>query len=273
MAIHPTAIIDPAARIAPGAEIGPWCRVGPDVTIGDGTVLQSHVVVESSTRIGRRNMIFPFAYVGGTPQDKKFHGERTLCEIGDNNHIREHVTIHRGTANGGGVTRIGNDNLIMGNVHIAHDCIIGNGCILANNAMFAGHALVQDHANVGGGAGIHHFVVVGTCAFVGAMARVSMDVPPFMIVEGNPAEVRGHNHIALARRGFTEADIEAMKEAYKRLFRDRGGSLSEKISGLMAKYPTLRSVEILCNAVTAQARGVHGRSLEAQRPDDRHAKR
>jgi UDP-N-acetylglucosamine acyltransferase len=129
---------------------------------------------------------------------------------------------------------------------------------------------VQDHANLGGGAGIHHFVVIGTCAFVGAMARVSMDVPPFMIVEGNPAEVRGHNHIAMARRGFTETDIEAMKEAYKRLFRDRGGSLAEKISGLVAKYPGVRSVDILVNAVNAQARGVHGRSLETQRLDDRH---
>jgi UDP-N-acetylglucosamine acyltransferase len=158
----------------------------------------------------------------------------------------------------------------MGTVHIAHDCIVGNGCILANNAMLAGHAVVQDSANLGGGAGIHHFVVIGTCAFVGAMARVSMDVPPFMIVEGNPAEVRGHNHIAMARRGFNETDIEAMKEAYKRLFRDRGGSLAEKISGLVAKYPGVRSVDILVNAVNAQARGVHGRSLETQRPDDRH---
>jgi UDP-N-acetylglucosamine acyltransferase len=180
------------------------------------------------------------------------------------------VTIHRGTGNGGGWTRIGSDNLLMGTVHVAHDCVIGNGCILANNVMLAGHAVVQDHANIGGGAGIHHFVVIGTCAFVGAMARVSMDVPPFMITEGNPAEVRGHNHIAMARRGFTETDIEAMKEAYKRIFRDRGGSLAEKISGLLAKYPGVRSVEILVNAVNAQARGVHGRSLEAQRPDDRH---
>jgi UDP-N-acetylglucosamine acyltransferase len=270
MPIHPTAIVDPSARISPTAEVGPWCVVGPEVSIGDGTVLASHVVVEANTRIGRDNRIFPFAYVGGTPQDKKYAGEKAWCEIGDRNHVREHVTIHRGTENGGGWTRIGSDNLIMGTVHIAHDCIVGNGCILANNAMLAGHAVVQDSANLGGGAGIHHFVVIGTCAFVGAMARVSMDVPPFMIVEGNPAEVRGHNHIAMARRGFTETDIEAMKEAYKRLFRDRGGSLAEKISGLVAKYPGVRSVDILVNAVNAQARGVHGRSLETQRTDDRH---
>ena len=273
MSIHSTAIIDPSARIAPTAEIGPWCIVGPEVSIGDGTVLQSHVVVESHTRIGRQNRIFPFAYLGGTPQDKKFTGEKVWCEIGDRNLIREHVTVHRGTENGGGWTRIGSDNLIMGTVHVAHDCIVGNGCILANNVMLAGHSVVQDNANVGGGAGIHHYVVIGTCAFVGAMARVSMDVPPFMIVEGNPAEVRGHNHIAMARRGFTETDIEAMKEAYKRLFRDRGGMLAEKISGLMAKYPGVRSVEILVNAVNAQARGVHGRSLETQRLDDRRGRR
>lgn len=273
MAIHPTALVDPTARIAATAEIGPWCVIGSGVSIGDRTVLQSHVVVEQRTRIGRGNEIFPFAYLGGTPQDKKFQGEDTFCEVGDNNQIREHATIHRGTGNGGGHTRVGNDNLIMGNVHIAHDCLIGNGCVIANNTMLAGHTVVQDWANIGGGAGIHHFVVVGTCAFVGAMARVSKDVPPFMIVEGNPAEVRGHNHIALARRGFTEEDIEAMKEAYKRLFRDRGGQLPEKISGLQAKYPRLRSVEILCNAVNAQARGVHGRSLEVQRTDDRKAAR
>lgn len=269
MTTHPTAIVHPSARLAKGVVIGPWCHVGPDVDIGADTVLHSHVVVEERTRIGRGNEIFPFAYLGGTPQDKKFRGETTTCEIGDNNQIREHVSIHRGTENGGGHTRIGNDNLIMGTVHIAHDCIIGDGCILANNTMLAGHAVVKDYANVGGGAGIHHFVVIGTCAFVGAMARVSMDVPPFMIVEGNPAEVRGHNHIALARRGYTEEDIEAMKEAYKRLFRERGGHLAEKISGLIAKYPGLRSVQTLCEAVTAQARGVHGRSLEIQRTDNR----
>jgi UDP-N-acetylglucosamine acyltransferase len=248
MTIHPTAIVDPSARLAKDVTVGPWCVVGPDVSIGEGTVLHPHVIVEAHTRIGRQNQIFPFAYVGGTPQDRKYFGERTTCEIGDRNQIREHVTIHRGTENGGSVTRIGSDNLIMGTVHVAHDCIIGNGCILANNVMLAGHSVVQDHANLGGGAGIHHFVVIGTCAFVGAMARVSMDVPPFMIVEGNPAEVRGHNHIAMARRGFTETDIEAMKEAYKRLFRDRGGMLAEKISGLMAKYQGVRSVEILVNA-------------------------
>lgn len=273
MPIHPTAVVHPSASVADGATVGPWCIVGPEVIIGEGTVLHSHVVVESHTRIGTQNEIFPFAYVGGTPQDKKFIGEITRCEIGDRNLIREHATIHRGTANGGGMTRIGNDNLIMGNVHIAHDCMIRNGTILANNTMLAGHAVVEDFGNIGGGAGIHHFVVVGTCAFVGAMARVSKDVPPFMIVEGNPAEVRGHNHIALARRGYTEEDIEAMKEAYKRLFRDRGGQLGEKISGLQAKYPKSRSVEILCNAVNAQARGVHGRSLEVQRTDDRHSAR
>lgn len=167
MPIHSSSIIDPSARIAPTAEIGPWCIVGPEVSIGDGTVLMNNVVVESHTRIGRQNTIFPFAYVGGTPQDKKFTGEKSWCEIGDRNQIREHVTIHRGTENGGGWTRVGSDNLIMGTVHIAHDCIVGTSCILANNVMLAGHSVVQDNANVGGGAGIHHFVVIGTCAFVG----------------------------------------------------------------------------------------------------------
>jgi UDP-N-acetylglucosamine acyltransferase len=253
--------------------IGPWCVVGPGVTVGEGTELVSHVVIDRDTTIGRENVLHPFTVVGGPPQDKKYHGERTTLEVGDRNQIREYASIHRGTANGGGVTVVGSDNLIMGCVHVAHDCRIGSGVILANNAMVAGHVTVEDGANVGGGAGLHHFVRVGTRSFVGAMARVSKDVPPFMIVEGNPADVRGHNAIAMRRMGLVDAEVEAMKDAYKRLFRDRGGSIVEKIGLLRRDYPGFGSVCTLCDSVLQTAGGVHGRAQENQRTDDKRGLR
>ena len=271
--IHPTALIDAAAKLASGVIVGPWCVVGPGVTIGEDTELVSHVVVDRDTTIGRENVLHPFTIVGGPPQDKKYHGERTTLELGDRNQVREFASIHRGTANGGGVTVVGSDNLIMGCVHIAHDCRIGSGVILANNAMVAGHVVVEDGANVGGGAGLHHFVRVGMRSFVGAMARVSKDVPPFMIVEGNPADVRGHNAIAMRRMGLVDAEVDAMKDAYKRLFRDRGGSVVEKIGLLRRDYPAFESIRTLCDAVLQTAGGVHGRAQENQRTDDKRGSR
>jgi UDP-N-acetylglucosamine acyltransferase len=267
--IHPTAIIDPSVKLAAGVTIGPWCVIGPDCEIGEGSELVSHVHMDRDTRIGRENVLHPFTIVGGPPQDKKFAGERTTLEIGDRNHIREFASIHRGTGNGGGATKMGSDNLVMGCVHIAHDCQIGSHVILANNAMLAGHVTVCDHVNVGGGCGLHHFVRLNTCAFLGAMARVSKDVPPYMIAEGNPAEVRGHNAIAMKRRGFADAEVDAMKEAYKRLFRDRGGNIMEKVAKLRAEYPTFTSIAQVCDAVLEAGEGTHGRSQEALRPDDK----
>ena len=271
--IHPTAVVDASVKLAPGVVIGPWCVVGPGVSIGEGTELVSHVVIDRDTTIGRENVLHPFTVVGGPPQDKKYHGERTTLEVGDRNQVREYASIHRGTANGGGVTVVGSDNLIMGCVHVAHDCRIGSGVILANNAMVAGHVTVEDGANVGGGAGLHHFVRVGTRSFVGAMARVSKDVPPFMIVEGNPAEVRGHNAIAMRRMGLVDAEIEAMKDAYKRLFRDRGGSILEKLDALRRDHAGFTSVQALCDAVLETTGGVHGRAQESLRGDDKRGVR
>ena len=271
--IHPTAVVDASVKLAPGVVIGPWCVVGPGVTIGEGTELVSHVVIDRDTTIGRENVLHPYSIVGRPPQDKKYHGERTTLEVGDRNHIREYASIHRGTANGGGVTVIGSDNLIMGCVHIAHDCHIGSQVILANNAMIAGHVSVCDGANIGGGAGLHHFVRVGARGFVGAMARVSKDVPPFMIVEGNPAEVRGHNAIAMRRLGLGDAEVEAMKECYKRLFRDRGGSILEKVAAIRGEFAEFASVQTLCDAVLESAGGVHGRAQENTRGDDKRGVR
>jgi UDP-N-acetylglucosamine acyltransferase len=269
--VHPTAIIDPTARIAPSARIGPYCVVGPEVEIGEDTILHNHVTIQSLTTIGSGNAIYPFSVVGADPQDRKFAGERTTCVIGDRNKIREHVTIHRGTANGGGVTRIGHDNLIMVGAHVAHDCMLEDQIVLANQVMLAGHVHINRGANIGGGAGVHHFATVGTCAFVGGLARITRDVPPFMIVEGNPAEVRAFNKIAMERLNFKKRHIEAIKDAYKRLFRDNGAAIADKLTLLREDYPDVPAVATLCDALMAAAEGVNGRALEVNRPDDKHA--
>ncbi len=269
--IHPTAIIDSTAEIDASVTIGPSCVIGPMVTIGAGCVLHNHITIPSLTTIGRDNEVYPFAVIGADPQDRKFHGEESWCVIGDRNRIREHVTIHRGTGNGGGATRIGNDNLVMVAAHIAHDCQVGNGTTLANQVLLAGHVRVQDGANIGGGAGVHHFVTVGACSFVGGLARVPRDVPPFMILEGNPAEVRAVNSIAMTRLGYPPDQIDAVKDAFKRLFRDNEASMREKISELRRSYDGVPPVRQLCDALEAAARGVHGRALEIHRSDDKWA--
>ncbi len=269
--IHPTAIVDPTAEIADSTEIGPYCVIGPQVVIGGGTVLHNHVTIQALTTIGKNNRIYPFAVLGADPQDRKYRGERATCVIGDGNRIREHVTIHRGTGNGGGVTRIGNDNLVMVAAHIAHDCTLADHIIIANQVMLAGHVQVEEGANIGGGAGVHHFATVGTCAFVGGLARIARDVPPYMIVEGNPAEVRGVNLIAMTRRGYQPDDVEAVKDAYKRLYRDNDAAMTEKLADLRQQYLEVGAVIKLCDALAAAADGVHGRAREHSRNDDKWA--
>lgn len=267
--IHHTAIVHPSARIAPGVSIGPYCVIGPDVVIGSGTVLHNHVTVQALTTIGRDNQIYPYAGIGADPQDRKFAGERATCEIGDRNIIREHVTIHRGTGNGGGVTRMGNDNLVMVAAHIAHDCWLADDICIANQVMLAGHVRVEEGANIGGGAGVHHFATVGAFAFVGGLARITKDVPPYMIVEGSPAEVRAINSIAMNRAGWDPEHVEAIKDAFKRLFRDNGAAMADKLLRLRHDYASVPAVQRLCGFMEASAEGVHGRALEVMRPDDK----
>jgi UDP-N-acetylglucosamine acyltransferase len=267
--IHPTAIIDPSATLDHGCTVGPYCVVGPNVHVGSGTVLLNHVTIQQDTTLGCDNVIYPYAFIGGDPQDRKYHGEKTLLRIGHRNTIREMTTVHRGTANGGSLTEIGSDCLIMGTVHIAHDCMIGDEVTIANAAMLAGHIHIHDGANIGGGAGLHHFTSVGPCAFVAAMARVPKDVPPFMIVEGSPAEVRAVNIIGMTRRGVPVPHIDAVKEAYKRLYRDNGAAMAEKIISLRDDYRHVPEVCRLCDFLAASAEGVHGRALENKRPDDK----
>ena len=260
--IHPSAFIDESAVLAESTIIGPYCFVGPNVTIGAGTELLNHVTVQRNTTIGDDNRMYPFSAIGGDPQDKKYGNEITTLTIGDRNEIREHVTIHRGTEKGGGITVVGNDNLLMVGSHVAHDCMLGNELVIANQVMLAGHITIDDCATIGGGAGINQFSRIGRCSYIGGLARITKDVPPYMIVEGTPAEVRAVNIVAMSRRGYPEDQIDAMKEAYKRLFRDNGGSLFEKMAQLLEEFPDQLPVQHLCDAISASAAGRHGRSNE-----------
>jgi len=265
--IHPTAIIDPSARIADDVSIGAYSIVGPEVTIGSGCWLDHHVLVKERTTLGADNHLHAGCVVGGDPQDRKFSGEPTQCVIGGGNEIREHVTIHRGTGNGGGVTTVGSNNLLMVGSHVAHDCVIGDNTVVANQVMLAGHVKVEDGASIGGGVGVHHFATIGTLSFVGGLARVSRDVPPFMIVEGHPAEVRAVNAIGMLRNGYEQSDVDAMKEAYRALF--RGGASLDGVATLRSTYADVAAILKICLAVDAASSGVHGRALEGQRRYDK----
>ena len=260
--IHATAVIDSTLEIDPSAVIGPECVIGPNVRIGSNTTLMNHVTVQCNTVIGSGNTFFPFCVIGSDPQDKKYAGELTTLEIGNNNVIREHVTIHRGTANGGGQTVVGNDNLLMVACHIAHDCILGNEVILANQVMLAGHVRVEDGAAIGGGSGVNQYSSIGRCSYVGGLSRITKDVPPYMIVEGTPAEVRAVNVVAMTRRAYSEDHIEATKEAFRRLFKENGGSITERMDALMQDLGEYESVQHLCEALSASSEGKHGRTYE-----------
>ncbi|MCH2135994.1 MAG: acyl-ACP--UDP-N-acetylglucosamine O-acyltransferase [Phycisphaerales bacterium] len=266
--IHPTAIIHDSAQLGENVQIGAFSIVGPDVEIGDGCVLMEHVHVNCNTIMGRENTIHPFTALGGEPQDRKFHGERTVLRLGDRNDIREHVTMHRGTGNGGGETVIGSDCLVMVGSHVAHDCIIGDHVTIANQVMLAGHVIMGDGSAIGGGAGVHHYATIGRLAFVGGMARVARDVPPFVIVEGHPAEVRAVNTIGLVRAGVDGNDIDQLKACFKRLFRDAAPA-KDRLPDLRAAHTDTPIVLELCDAIEAAGDGTHGRAREAVRRDDR----
>lgn len=224
--IHPSAIVEDGAVIGAGVHIGPFCYIGSQVEIGEGTVLKSHVVVNGITKIGRDNEIYQFASIGEVNQDLKYAGEPTRVEIGDRNRIRESVTIHRGTAQGGNLTKVGSDNLLMINAHIAHDCVIGNRCIFANNATLGGHVTVDDFAIIGGMTAVHQFCVIGAHVMVGGCSGVAQDVPPYVIAQGNHATPFGLNIEGLKRRGFDKESLHAIRNAYKILYRS-GKTLEE----------------------------------------------
>jgi len=223
---HPTAIIDPRARIADDVSVGAYSVIGAEVEIDAGSSVGSHTTIEGPTRIGRDNHIGSHAAVGGDPQDKKYHGERSELVIGDGNTIREFVTLNRGTEDGGGITRIGDDNWIMAYVHVAHDCTVGNHIVLANNATLAGHVEIGDHVVLGGFSGVHQFCKIGAHAFAAMYAAINRDVPPFVYAAGQFAVPRGVNAEGLKRRGFSAERITAIKRAYRTLYMS-GKTLNE----------------------------------------------
>jgi UDP-N-acetylglucosamine acyltransferase len=255
MSVHPTAIVTPGAKLHPTVEVGPYAVIGPQVEIGAGTTVGPHAVIDGRTRLGERNKVFQFASVGAQPQDLKYAGEDSALEIGNENLIREFTTLHKGTAGGGGVTRIGNGNLFMAYAHVAHDCQVGNGCVLANAATLGGHVEVGDHVIIGGLAAVHQFTRIGPHAFVAGGAMVVMDVPPFCTAQGDRAELVGINSIGLARHGFSEEQIGRVKEAYRILFRSKL-PLEEAVERLRTELGDQGEVQALLAFVTTSRRGL-----------------
>ena len=233
--IHPSAIIEDGAKLAQNVCIGPYCVIGRNVEIGKDSVLHSHIVISGHTKIGEGNQIFPFASIGTQPQDLKYQGEDSKLIIGNHNRIREHVTINPGTKGGGMITQIGDDNLLMVGVHVAHDCMLGNHIIMANNATLAGHVTIEDNAIIGGLSAIHQFVRIGKGAMIGGMSGVEFDVIPHGLVMGERANLRGLNLIGLQRRGLEKSVIRELQACYQALFTSKE-NMSAQIDGLKDQY-------------------------------------
>ena len=248
--------IDPKAEIDEGVTIGPWCIVGPGVRIAAGTVIESHVVIRANTTIGTNNRFYQFCSVGEDPADKKFEGEETWLEIGNDNVFREGVTLHRGTGAGGGHTKIGDDNLMMAYGHVAHDCVVGSHTVFANNVGLCGHVTIDDWAILGGYAGVNQFLTVGAHAMIGGMTHISNDVPAYMIVSGRPATVRSVNTIGLERRGFDKESIAEIREAFKILYK-RNYSLQEAIDQIRVLSENCAPLATLVASLESSKKGIH----------------
>ena len=257
--IHPTAIIHEGAVVHPSATVGAYSIIGGNVKVGAGTQIGPHCVIEGHTTIGVDNHIFQFASLGAQPQDKKYAGEPTELIIGDRNTIREFCTFNTGTSQDTGVTRIGDDNWVMAYVHIAHDCVVGNNTILANNATLAGHVHLGDWVILGGLTGVHQFVKIGSHAMAGFASRVAQDVPPFMMIEGNPLAVRGFNIEGLRRRGFTPERLKAVKQMHKLLYR-QGLTLDtaqQEIAHLLQQMPeAAQDIALMQSFLASSTRGI-----------------
>ena len=253
--IHETAIVRDGARLGADCHVGPFCTVGDDVTLGDGVRLDSHVVVDGRTTIGDETHVFPFVSIGLAPQDLKYAGEETATEIGKRNQIREFVTVHRGTSGGGGITRIGDNNLLMAQAHVAHDCQIGNDVIMANAATLAGHVEIADRANVGAYSGIHQFCRVGLEAFVGGYSVVVKDAPPFAIIQGNHAKCYGLNRVGMRRRGYSKDTIEKLNHAFHLLLSAKLNT-SQALERIKDEIKDCKEVDLLVNFYETSKRGV-----------------
>lgn len=253
--IHPTAIVDEGARLAPDVVVGPYTVIGPHVEIGPGCRIGAHSVITGHTRIGSNNTIYHFVSLGEAPQDKKYRGEDTRLEIGNNNTIREFCTFNRGTVQDAGVTRLGNDNWIMAYVHLAHDCQIGNNTIFANNAQLAGHVHVGDYAILGGFTAVHQFCRIGAHSLTGLCSMLVQDVPPYVTVSGNPAHPHGINAEGLKRRGFSAEAIAAVRRAYKALYRS-GLTLEEARKEIEQQRTECDALAPLVDFLAAPGRGI-----------------
>ncbi|WP_213954288.1 acyl-ACP--UDP-N-acetylglucosamine O-acyltransferase [Variovorax sp. dw_954] len=257
--VHATAIVDSGAQLDQTVTVGPYAVIGPHVRVGAGTTIGAHCVIEGRTTIGADNRIFQFSSIGAIPQDKKYAGEPTELVIGDRNIIREFCTFNLGVPGAGGITRVGDDNWIMAYCHIAHDCNVGNHTTLSNNTTLAGHVDLGDWVTIGGLVGIHQFVKVGPHAMVGFATAVSQDVPPYMLVDGNPMAVRGFNVIGLRRRGFTAERLAAVKQMHRLLYR-QGRTLDDArsaISALAAEVPEAAAdVALMSDFLAASTRGI-----------------
>ncbi len=253
--IHPTAIISDKAVIGPDCQIGPYCTIGDEVTLGSGVRLDSHVVIDGRTSIGDETRVYPFVSIGLAPQDLKYSGEPTGTEIGERNHIREFVTIHRGTAGGGGTTRIGDDNLLMAQAHVAHDCQLGNEIIMANAATLAGHVEIADRASVGAYSGVHQFCRIGLEAFVGGYSVVVKDAMPYATIQGNHAKCYGLNSLGMKRRGYSRETIEKLSRAFHLLLAAKLNT-TQAVAKIKAEINGCAEVDVLVEFIETSKRGV-----------------
>ena len=252
--IHPTAVIDPTAHVGQTTQIGPYCIIGANVSLGEGCRLHSHVVIAGPTVIGDGNEFYPFCSIGQRSQDLKYDAEPTHLEIGSGNTFREFTTVHRATSPGG-VTRVGSHGNFLAYAHIAHDCTVGDHVIFSNNGTLAGHVVVGDHAVIGGLSGVHQFCRIGAHAIVGGCTKIVQDVPPFLIADGNPAEVRGVNHVGVERRGFAAEAIRELREAYKVIYRENLNT-TQALEVLRSKFEGSELVTYLTDFIASSERGI-----------------
>jgi len=262
--IAQTAVVDPRARIGNDVRIGHFCVVGGDVSIGDGTQLEDHVVISGVTTLGEHNHVFPGVVIGSHPQDMSYRGTPTRVEIGDGNVFREHCTVNRATEKEDGITRIGDHNYFMTATHIAHDCRLGDRIVIANNCMLGGHVHIGNDVTIAGGVGVHHFASVGQLSFVGAMSRVLHDVPPYMIVEGQPTRPRCVNVVGLKRNDYSPEDIRTLNRAYKLLYRGRVGVEAAR-EELFSEGPIRPVLKHLFDFLERSSGGRHGRGRDRRR--------
>jgi UDP-N-acetylglucosamine acyltransferase len=252
--IHPSSVIDPSAVLHNGVEVGPFCHIGPQVEIGSGTRLLGHVSIAGPTKIGEGNLFYPYCSIGQRSQDLKYTGEPTYLEIGNQNTFREFCTVNRGTLPGT-KTVVGNQGNFLAYSHIAHDCIVGDHVIFSNNGTLAGHVVVEEHAIIGGLSGVHQFCRIGRHAIVGGCTKIVQDVPPYMIADGNPAEVRGINQVGLERRGFPPEATRALREAYRLLYRSNL-NVKQACEKITAEHSGSEAIARLLEFIEASHRGI-----------------